>query len=48
MLIMGPLIVRFGAWIVTGAGSALWGLATVVLPLASQPVPCFQSGCCLA
>ena len=37
MLAMGPLVDRFGAWIVTGAGSGLWGLATVALPLASQP-----------
>ena len=39
---MGPLVDRFGAWIVTGAGSALWGLATVVLPLASLPASLFS------
>ena len=42
MLIMGPLVDRLGAWIVTGAGSALWGLATVALPLASQPASLFS------
>src|SRR5580693_8148862 len=28
MLAMGPLVDRFGSWIVTGAGSVVWGLAT--------------------
>ena len=42
MLVMGPLVDRFGAWIVTGAGSALWGLATVALPLASLPASLFS------
>jgi len=37
MLAMGPLVDRFGAWMVNGAGSAVCGLATVALPLASQP-----------
>jgi MFS family permease len=37
VLAMGPLVDRFGAWIVTGAGSAVWGLATIALPLACQP-----------
>jgi ACS family D-galactonate transporter-like MFS transporter len=42
MLVMGPLVDRFGAWIVTGAGSVLWGLATVALPLASLPASLFS------
>jgi MFS family permease len=42
MLIMGPLVDRFGAWIVTGAGSVLWGLATVLLPLATLPTSLFS------
>ncbi len=42
MLVMGPLVDRFGAWIVTGAGSALWGLATLALPFVSQPASLFS------
>jgi len=42
MLIMGPLVDRFGGWIVTGAGSLLWGLTTVALPLASLPSSLFS------
>jgi len=42
MLIMGPLVDRFGGWIVTGAGSVLWGLTTVALPLASLPSSLFS------
>lgn len=42
MLVMGPLVDWFGAWIVTGAGSALWGLATLALPVVSQPASLFS------
>ena len=42
VLIMGPLVDRFGAWIVTGAGSVLWGLSTVLLPLATLPASLFS------
>lgn len=42
MLVMGPLVDHFGAWIVTGAGAALWGLATVALPLATEPWSLFS------
>jgi ACS family D-galactonate transporter-like MFS transporter len=41
ILVMGPLVDRFGAWIVTGAGSVVWGLSTVALPLAGNPSSLF-------
>jgi MFS family permease len=41
VLAMGPLVDRFGAWIVTGAGSVVWGLSTVALPLAGDPSSLF-------
>jgi len=41
ILVMGPLVDRFGAWIVTGAGSAVWGVSTVALPLALDPSSLF-------
>jgi MFS family permease len=41
ILVMGPLVDRFGAWIVTGAGSVVWGLSTVALPLAGDPSSLF-------
>lgn len=37
VLVMGPLVDRFGAWIVTGAGAVVWSLSTVALPLAGDP-----------
>jgi MFS transporter, ACS family, D-galactonate transporter len=33
--VAGPLIDRFGPWVAMSAGSALWGLSTLALPLAS-------------
>jgi MFS family permease len=30
----GPIVDRFGAWMVLGVGSGIWGLATLALPLA--------------
>jgi MFS family permease len=41
ILAMGPLVDRFGAWIVTGAGSVVWGLSTLALPLAGDPSSLF-------
>jgi MFS family permease len=41
ILVMGPLVDRFGAWIVTGAGSLVWGLSTAALPLAGDPSSLF-------
>ena len=32
--VAGPLIDRFGPWVSMAAGSALWGIATLALPLA--------------
>ena len=33
--ILGPVVDRFGAWIVLGLGSVVWGASTIALPLAS-------------
>ncbi len=33
--IVGPLVDRFGAWIVMGLGSVVWSASTIALPLAS-------------
>ena len=41
ILVMGPLVDQFGAWIVTGAGSVVWGISTVALPLAGDPSSLF-------
>jgi MFS transporter, ACS family, D-galactonate transporter len=41
ILVMGPLVDRFGAWIVTGAGSVVWGVSTLALPLAGDPSSLF-------
>lgn len=30
----GPIVDRFGAWMVLGVGSGIWGVATLALPLA--------------
>jgi len=38
---VGPLVDRFGAWIVMGAGSVVWGLSTAALPLAGTAVSLF-------
>lgn len=32
---VGPLVDRLGPWMVMGAGSVIWGLSTIALPLAS-------------
>src|SRR5438309_5055110 len=39
--ILGPLVDRFGAWMVMGAGSFVWGLSTIALPLASAAASLF-------
>lgn len=33
--ILGPLVDRFGAWIVMGLGSVVWGVSAIALPVAS-------------
>jgi ACS family D-galactonate transporter-like MFS transporter len=39
--ILGPLVDRFGAWIVMGLGSVVWGVSTVALPIASAATSLF-------
>ena len=41
MLLMGPLVDRFGAWIVMGIGSGIWGITTAALPIAGTVVSLF-------
>ena len=40
-LLVGPLVDRFGVWIVMGVGSGIWGLSTVALPVATTAVSLF-------
>ncbi len=35
LLFMGPIVDRFGSWIIMGVGSVVWGLSTVALPIAN-------------
>lgn len=35
LVFMGPIVDRFGPWAVMGIGSAVWGLSTFALPLAT-------------
>jgi ACS family D-galactonate transporter-like MFS transporter len=39
--ILGPVVDRFGAWIVMGAGSLVWSVSTIALPLASAATSLF-------
>jgi MFS family permease len=41
LLFVGPVVDRFGAWIVMGAGSVVWGLSTIALPLAATATSLF-------
>ncbi|HLH05632.1 MAG TPA: MFS transporter [Terriglobales bacterium] len=41
LFLIGPIVDRFGAWIVMGVGSVVWGLSTLALPLASAAVSLF-------
>jgi MFS family permease len=41
LLFVGPVVDRFGAWIVMGAGSVVWGVSTLVLPLAATATSLF-------
>lgn len=41
MLLVGPLIDRFGPWVVLGGGSVIWGVSTVALPIAGAAVSLF-------
>ncbi len=35
LLFIGPIVDRFGPWLVVGVGAGFWGMATLALPLAS-------------
>lgn len=39
--ILGPIVDRYGAWVVMGAGSLVWGVSTIALPLASTAASLF-------
>ncbi|MBI2817132.1 MAG: MFS transporter [Acidobacteria bacterium] len=39
--IIGPIVDRFGPWIVMSIGSVLWGLSTIALPVAVAAAPLF-------
>src|SRR5215831_13188600 len=39
--ILGPIVDRFGAWIVMGLGSLVWSVSTIALPLASAAASLF-------
>ena len=41
LVFVGPIIDRFGPWIVMGTGSVIWGLSTVALPVAGAAVSLF-------
>ena len=40
-LFVGPLLDRFGVWIVMGIGSGIWGITTVALPVATTGIALF-------
>ena len=40
-LIMGPVVDRFGSWIVLGLGASVWSLSTIALPLATTALGLF-------
>ena len=40
-LIIGPVVDRFGSWIVLGVGAGVWSLSTIALPLASTALGLF-------
>ena len=39
--ILGPVVDRFGTWLVLGSGSVVWGVATIALPLAGTAASLF-------
>jgi ACS family D-galactonate transporter-like MFS transporter len=41
LFLIGPIVDRFGPWIVMGVGSVIWGLSTLALPLAGAAVSLF-------
>ena len=40
-LIVGPLVDRFGSWMVLGLGAGVWSLSTIALPLAATALGFF-------
>ncbi len=40
--VLGPVVDRFGAWLVLGWGSVVWGISTIALPLASAATSLFM------
>ena len=40
-LIIGPVVDRFGSWIVLGLGAGVWSLSTIALPLATTALSLF-------
>ncbi|MCH7804828.1 MAG: MFS transporter [Acidobacteria bacterium] len=40
-LIIGPVVDRFGSWIVLGLGAGVWSLSTIALPLATTALALF-------
>ena len=41
LLFVGPAVDRFGAWIVMGSGSVVWGVSTIALPVAATATSLF-------
>ena len=41
-LLVGPLVDRFGSWMVLGAGAGMWSLSTIALPLATTALGLFM------
>jgi ACS family D-galactonate transporter-like MFS transporter len=41
LLFVGPVVDRFGPWIVMGVGSVVWGASTIFLPLAGTAASLF-------
>ena len=41
-LFVGPLVDRFGAWMVLGTGAGVWSLSTIALPLATTALGLFM------
>ena len=41
LLFVGPAVDRFGAWIVMGSGSVVWGVSTIALPVATTATSLF-------
>lgn len=41
LLFVGPAVDRFGAWIMMGSGSVVWGVSTIALPVATTATSLF-------